>query len=193
MTVTFRRSVIGLVRSIVFSAAVWTSCASAETASRPTLIILPGTGIALSGPRGGPFVPLSFQYRVSRSTGVARILDHYPVVAAGKSKVRDDRHERRPVAFRVSAEALRLPPGTYGPSIGFTNLTNGRGSTTRTASLTINVPQPHPRSKRATVACLTITEDACWVIRESTCWQSRPAYGMAAELVEGQLNKGKDC
>ena len=144
VTVTFRRSVIGLVRSTVFSTVVWMSSASAETAPRPTLIILPGTGIALSGPRGGPFVPLSFQYRVSTSTGVARFSITTPSWLLASPRFGTTDTSGVPVAFHVSAEALRLPPGTYGPSIGFTNLTNGRGSTTRTASLTIQVPQPDP-------------------------------------------------
>lgn len=41
------------------------------------------------------------------------------------------------VTFVINAEASKMQPGNYGPAIGFTNVTNGRGTTTRGARLTV--------------------------------------------------------
>ena len=40
----------------------------------------------------------------------------------------------------VNSSAIALSPGTYGPAIAFTNVSNGRGSTTRSAKLIVEGP-----------------------------------------------------
>jgi hypothetical protein len=50
------------------------------------------------------------------------------------------------ITLTVNANASRLSPGAYGPAVAFTNVSNGKGSTTRLAKLTIQAPS----SPRAT-------------------------------------------
>ena len=40
--------------------------------SQPSLIVTPPTSMAFSGPRGGPFSPSRFEYRVSSTASVVR-------------------------------------------------------------------------------------------------------------------------
>jgi hypothetical protein len=47
------------------------------------------------------------------------------------------------ITLTVNESASRLPKGTYGPGVGFSNVTNGRGSTTKRAALIIQVPSAH--------------------------------------------------
>ena len=44
------------------------------------------------------------------------------------------------IALSVDTSASNLSPGTYGPAIAFTNLSNGRGSATFPATLTVRAP-----------------------------------------------------
>src|SRR5262249_58942811 len=39
------------------------------TPSQPSLIVTPASSVAFSGPRGGPFSPERFEFRVSSTTG----------------------------------------------------------------------------------------------------------------------------
>jgi hypothetical protein len=48
------------------------------------------------------------------------------------------------ITLTVNAGAFRLSPGTYGPGVGFTNVTNGRGSTTRSAKLIVHRGSQQP-------------------------------------------------
>jgi hypothetical protein len=51
----------------------------------------------------------------------------------------------------VNASASSLPPGTYGPGVAFTNVTNGRGSATRPARLIVrgsSLPRPTGQIER---------------------------------------------
>ena len=107
---------------------------------RPSLVVGPLTAAATSGPEGGPFSPSTFEYRVSASVGVVSYSVTTPawLTASPSSGAADPGGVTVKVA--LSPAASQLGPGVYGPSIAFTNVTNGLGSTHRVATLTIGAP-----------------------------------------------------
>ena len=108
----------------------------------PALTVTPLTAAAFTGHRGGPFSPSSFQYRVAASTGTVRYSIKTPAWLTPSSNVGTTDTTGVIVTLSVNAEAFRLPPGTYGPGVAFTNVTNGKGSTTVRATLLIQRPPP---------------------------------------------------
>ena len=111
---------------------------------RPSLIVTPLTGIAVSGPKGGPFSPSSFQYRVSASTGTVRYSVSAPSWLTVSSSVGVTDVSGITITLTVSSTASQLAPGKYGPSVAFTNVTNGHGSASKSATLIIQAPSDPP-------------------------------------------------
>src|SRR5262245_56168447 len=103
-----------------------------------------------SGPRGGPFSPPLFQYRVSASTGTVSYSIRTPSwLTASLTSGRADA-DGVTITLSANAEALHLAPGGYGPGVAFTNVSNGQGSTIRLAKLIIRAPSsPHPTGQAA--------------------------------------------
>jgi hypothetical protein len=58
-------------------------------------------------------------------------------VAHGQFKLWRGRHERRHNYAHCQSTAAHLQPGVYGPGVAFTNVSNGHGSTIRTAILRV--------------------------------------------------------
>lgn len=118
--------------------------------SRPSLIVTPSSSMNFSGPRGGPFSPQLFQYRVSASTGTVSYSIRTPSwLTASSTSGRADA-DGVTITLSVNAEALRLSPGGYGPGVAFTNVSNGQGSTIRSAKLNIQAPSSrHPTGQAA--------------------------------------------
>jgi hypothetical protein len=119
--------------------------------SAPSLIVTPATSIAFSGPQGGPFSPSLIEYRISASTGTVSYSIRTPswLTASSTSGVIDAGGVT--ITLRVNASASSLPPGTYGPAVAFTNVSNGRGSATRPARLTVrgaSLPRPTGQVER---------------------------------------------
>jgi hypothetical protein len=98
-----------------------------------------GGNVAASGPRGGPFTPSTFQYRLSTSTGTASFsISGVPSWLTASATSGTATPTGATVTFTVNANANALAPGAYGPAtITFTNTTNGQGTTTRVATLGI--------------------------------------------------------
>jgi len=111
----------------------------------PSLVIEPATGQAISGPQGGPLAPPSFQYRVRASSGVVDYSIRTPSWLTASSSVGKVGTDGVTITFTASSSAFRLQPGTYGPSIAFTNVTNGQGTGTRPVTLTIQARSIPPR------------------------------------------------
>ena len=94
---------------------------------------------------GGPFSPASQDYTLSNTGSIslnwtasatATWLNLSAVsgtLAGGSSTV---------VTASIDSSAITLPQGSYSDEIGFTNTTNGAGSTTRSVSLTVNSTFP---------------------------------------------------
>src|SRR5499433_4028405 len=113
--------------------------------SQPSLIVTPASSMAFSGPRGGPFSPARFEFRVSSTTGIVNYFIRTPswLTASPTFGTTDTRGVT--ITLTVNANASRLSPGAYGPGVGFTNVSNGQGTTTRPAKLIIQGPFP-PRA-----------------------------------------------
>jgi hypothetical protein len=119
--------------------------------SLPSLIVTPSSGIAFSGPQGGPFSPSIIEYRISASSGTVGYSIKTPswLTASSTSGTTDTKGST--ITLAVNASASSLSPGAYGPAVGFTNVSNGRGSTSRLAKLTIqgpSLPPPAPQVER---------------------------------------------
>src|SRR6516225_8554392 len=105
--------------------------------SPPTLIVTPSTSIAVSGPPGGPFSPSLIEYRVSASTGTVSYSIRTPSWLTTSSTAGATDTKGVTITLTVNASASSLRPGTYGPGVAFTNVSNGRGTSTRSAKLTV--------------------------------------------------------
>jgi hypothetical protein len=119
--------------------------------SLPSLIVSPTSTIAFSGPQGGPFSPSNIEYRVNASSGTVGYSIRTPswLTASSSSGATDTKGIT--ITLTVNANASSLSPGTYGPAVGFTNVSNGRGSTSRLAKLTVQgqpLPPPAPQVER---------------------------------------------
>jgi hypothetical protein len=108
--------------------------------SQPSLIVTPPGSVTFSGRPGGPFSPSLFEFRVSSTTGSVRYSIRAPswLTASSTSGTTDARGVT--ITLTVNANASRLPPGEYGPAVAFTNVSNGQGSTTRSAKLIVQGP-----------------------------------------------------
>jgi hypothetical protein len=125
-----------------------TAAAQKPTAqSPPTLIVTPSSSIAFSGSPGGPFSPSAIEYRVSASTAVSYSIRTPSWLTASSTSGATDTSGVT-ITLTVNASASSLSPGTYGPGVAFTNVSNGRGSATRSARLIVRGPSvPPPTGK----------------------------------------------
>jgi hypothetical protein len=113
--------------------------------SPPTLVVTPSTNIDFSGPPGGPFSPPLIEYRVSASTGTVSYSIRTPSWLTANSTAGATDTKGVAITLTVNASASNLRPGTYGPAVAFTNVSNGRGSATRPARLIVRGPSlPRP-------------------------------------------------
>jgi hypothetical protein len=118
--------------------------------SPPSLIVTPATSMVFTGPQGGPFSPSPMKYRVSASTGTVSYSIRTPswLTASGTFGTTDT--SGITITLTVNARASSLPPGTYGPGVAFTNVSNGRGSAIRPARLVVRAPTlPRPTGQTA--------------------------------------------
>jgi hypothetical protein len=113
---------------------------SSAEQSAASLVVTPSPNIAFSGPPGGPFSPPRIEYRVRASAGTIRYSIRTPawLTASSTSGIADTNGVA--IALSVDTSAANLSPGTYGPGIAFMNVSNGRGSATFPARLTVRAP-----------------------------------------------------
>jgi hypothetical protein len=112
--------------------------------SQPSLIVTPASSMAFTGPRGGPFSPARFEFRVSSTTGTVGYSIRTPSWLTASSSYGTADTRGVTITLTVNANASRLSPGAYGPGVAFTNVSNGQGSTTRPAKLIIQGSSPPP-------------------------------------------------
>ena len=121
-----------------------TACGESLKQPVPALTVTPLTAVTFVGHRGGPFAPSSFQYRVAASAGTVRYSIRTPAWLTSSPSAGTADASGVTITLSVNAGALRLPSGTYGPGVAFTNVTNGKGTTTVRATLLIKEPPPPP-------------------------------------------------
>jgi hypothetical protein len=111
-----------------------------NAADGPTLQVSPTTGIAFSGPEGGPFQPASFQFQLSATSGSLNYhISGTPPWLNASSFSGTVGTSPTPVTFTL-VNAGNLAPGAYTGTVAFANTNNASGSTTRTATLVVNGP-----------------------------------------------------
>jgi hypothetical protein len=111
--------------------------AAAQTAPRPSLTVTPSSPIDISGPQGGPFSPASFQYHLSASTGTIKFAIAPPFWLTADPRVGTVGAADVTVTLSPNPQASKLAPRAYEAPVTFTNVTNGQGTTGRTAKLTV--------------------------------------------------------
>jgi hypothetical protein len=105
----------------------------------PKLQVSPVTAMIASGFHGGPFNPTSFPYTLSASTGqVNYSISGVPNWLSVSSSSGTATNSPTSVTFSLNANANNLPAGNYTANIAITNTTNGQGTTTLSAVLTVN-------------------------------------------------------
>jgi hypothetical protein len=110
----------------------------------PSLIVTPSSSIAFSGPQGGPFSPSNIEYRINASSSTVGYSIRTPAWLTASSTSGTTDTKGIIIRLTVNANSSSLSPGTYGPAVGFANVSNGRGSTSRLAKLTIQGPSLPP-------------------------------------------------
>src|SRR5262245_13566438 len=113
--------------------------AAAQTAPRPslTVTVTPSSSVNISGPQGGPFSPWSIQYRLSASTGTIKFAIAAPFWLRADPRLGTVGTDSVTVTLRLNPRASKLSPQAYEAPVTFINVTNGQGTTRRTAKLTV--------------------------------------------------------
>jgi hypothetical protein len=120
---------------VLTSGFVWT--AGAQTAPKPSLTVTPSSPLNISGPEGGPFSPSSIQCHLSASRDTIRFAVAAPFWLTADPRVGTVGVDGVTVTLSISPQGLKLPGRVYAAPVTFTNVTNGQGSTSRTAKLTV--------------------------------------------------------
>jgi hypothetical protein len=110
--------------------------AAAQTAPRPSLTVTPSSPVNVSGPEGGPFSPSSIQYRLSASMGTIRFAITAPFWLTADPRI-GTVTDSVTVTLRLNPRASKLSAQAYEAPVTFINVTNGQGTTRRTAKLTV--------------------------------------------------------
>ena len=111
--------------------------AAAQTAPRPSLMVTPPSSVNISGPEGGPFSPGSIQYRLSASTGTIRFAIMAPFWLTADRRLGTVGIDSVTVTLSLNERASKLSPQAYEAPVTFINVTNGQGTTRRSAKLTV--------------------------------------------------------
>ncbi len=107
------------------------------------LSVSPFSGLASSGPVGGPFSPSNQVYALSNTGSMAmdwtvsNTANWLTLSATSGNLVGGDSTN---ITVSINASANGLAAGSYSDTVSFTNATNGAGNTTRSVSLTALTP-----------------------------------------------------
>jgi hypothetical protein len=110
---------------------------------RLNMSVTPTTACTISGPVGGPFTPSQCTYQIAdhrRHASLNFQISSIPpwLTASSKSGTTP-----ATVTFTVNqAYAAQQPASNYTETIALTNVTSGRGNTTRTATMIVTAPPP---------------------------------------------------
>jgi virginiamycin B lyase len=140
------------------------------TVNPPGLNVTPATGIAASGPQGGPFSPSSFNYMLNATSGSLNYsISNLPSWLSVSLSSGTVTMSPTTVTFKVNSRAAdKLTPNTYVSSVSFNNTTNNQGNTTRVATLIVN-PKEYTVTVRASPSADgTVTGGGTFVAGNST-------------------------
>jgi hypothetical protein len=103
------------------------------------LQVEPTTNIAASGPQGGPFTATSFQYQLSANAGsINYSISPLPSWLTLTPPTTSGTATTTPATVTFMLNANTLSPNTYSATIAFTDLGTGKGTQTRSATLTVS-------------------------------------------------------
>ncbi len=105
--------------------------------------VTPETNLNVTGPVGGPFTPESFVYTLENGGGLPveySVTHSAPWLTLTNASGTLAGHETVQVTVSLSSAASGLSEGRYTDTITFTNLTNGRGDTSRDVRLQVGMP-----------------------------------------------------
>jgi len=139
------RTLIAITALIIASLSGQIASAEPGTTGQ-SLVVSPAGDLTATGPKGGPFTPLTFQYHVSTTTEMARYAVSAPAWIIVKERIGKADPNGVTVTLTINPAAARLQPGNYQAQIAFTNVTNGRGTTSRAATLTVLAGSTSPES-----------------------------------------------
>jgi hypothetical protein len=111
--------------------------AAAQPAPKPSLTVTPFSSVNISGPQGGPFSPPSMQYHLNASTGTIKFAVAAPFWLTADPRSGTVGVDGVTVTLSTNPQTSKLSPRTYEAPVTFTNLSNGQGTTRRTAKLTV--------------------------------------------------------
>ena len=109
----------------------------------PVLGVTPAGGLAASGNFGGPFAPPTATYTMTNSgTGVLAWAVSTPADWITFSATSGTLAEGASATVTATVSAPHIDPGTHVADLTFTNTSNALGTTTRAATLAVNLPPP---------------------------------------------------
>ncbi len=122
-----------------------TTTISAALTANGALQVTPKGDVGISGNQGGPFSPPAFSFSLSSTGGsvnysITGVPDWLTVSSASGTATT----AAKTVTFTVNSNASSLAAGSYSTNITFTNTTNGKGTASRLAVLTVNAAPPPP-------------------------------------------------
>lgn len=134
---------LALVGSLFLLTALLASALGSASLSKnkSILSVTPADGLSATGYEGGPFSPTTKKFFVANILGKASISwsvgADQPWVGLSKSGGSLKSKKSTSIDITINAQAASLAPGTHTAVVTFSNLTNGRGDTTRTITLTV--------------------------------------------------------
>ena len=135
---------------------------SLSVGALPALQVTPATTIAAAGNQGGTFVPNAFDYQVGATTdSVSYSITGVPSWLTASPTSGTATTSPTTITFSVNATASSLGVGTYNATITFSNATNGNGTDTRSATLTVNSTTGQQPMSRTWVSGTGNDNDPC--------------------------------
>ena len=110
----------------------------------PGLRVTPSSGLAASGPAGGPFTPDSIIYTLENTTDDPldySVTQSQPWVSLTNPTGTLPSHGTAQVTVSINSNADTLGNGVYEDTVEFVNTTDHNGDTTRNVTLTVGVPE----------------------------------------------------
>jgi hypothetical protein len=131
------RSFIWRILCLAAFSSTFSGPAAAQTGPKQSLTVTPSSSVNISGPQGGPFSPWPIQYRLGASAGTIKFAIAAPFWLRANPSAGTVGIDSVIVTLSPSPQAQKFSPRVYEAPVTFTNLTNGQGSTRRTAKLTV--------------------------------------------------------
>jgi hypothetical protein len=165
-----------------------TASLTVNAASTAALQVTPATNIAASGTQGGPFLPASFSYSFSSTTGTVNYsITNVPSWLTVSSSSGTATTSPQTITFSINSNANNLSAGAYVSGINFNNTTNNQGNKSITATLTdASGAGKTPSLNGTTIPSATQITDAqlnVWTVASGVIYENGGLAGYSADVV----------